>query len=307
MKRKIIIAIILIVIGIPITIYTAAPGIVYRCIVSMERCRAGLSLRSIRVDDHRIVYLEGGTGPTVLLLHGFSAEKDHWARFARFLTPRFRVIIPDIPGFGESSKIEGDSYDTASQVERLERFVGLLGLKSFHLAGNSMGGRIACYLAVKNPGMILSLALFDSSGVTPPKKSEYQVAQARGKNLLLLQNAGDFDRVMKLNFAKPPWLPGRVKSYLGEKALASRPFNQKINDDLSKHPLDLQPLLGNVRAPALILWGDDDRILDPSAVGVFEKGLTKHLTVIMKKCGHSPMLERPEETAGHYLDFLKSL
>jgi abhydrolase domain-containing protein 6 len=307
MKRRIILLIILIVIGLPITIYTVAPGIVYLGTISLERCRAGLSERSIQVDDHRIAYLDGGKGPAVLLLHGFSAEKDHWTRFAKHLTPRYRVIIPDIPGFGDSSKLEGDSYDTASQVERLERFLGQLGLKSFHVAGNSMGGRIACYLAIKNPGMILSLALFDSSGVTPPKMSEFQIAQAQGKNLLLVKDADDFDRVMKLNFSKPPWLPGRVKGYLAERALANRPFNQKINDDMRKHPLDLQPLLGNVSAPALILWGDDDRILDPSAVGVFEKGLAKHRTVIMKKCGHSPMLERPEETAGNYLEFLKSL
>jgi pimeloyl-ACP methyl ester carboxylesterase len=92
------------------------------------------------VGKHTIVYLEGGRGESVLLLHGFGADKDNWNLFSRYLTKRYHVIAPDLPVFGESSKIWSDQYNISAQVERVHDFVKQLGLKSFHLAGNSMGG-----------------------------------------------------------------------------------------------------------------------------------------------------------------------
>jgi len=63
--------------------------------------------------------------------------------------------------------------------------------------------------------------------------------------------------------------------------------------------------LPKIKAPTSILWGDQDRILDISSVPVFEKGLKNHKTAIIKDCGHAHMLEKPQETATHYLDFIK--
>ncbi len=305
MKKKIIIAAVSALVLVKVVIYFAFPGVIYSGFISLDRHRAGLTEKSVQVDDHKIAYLEGGSGPIVLLIHGFSGEKDHWTRFARHLTSHYHVIIPDVPGFGESSKIETARYDIDSQVKRMERFMGILKIDTFHVAGNSMGGRIAGQLAVNDPGRVLTLALFDSSGVRPPKKSPHQLAWEKGKNLLLVENADDYDRVMKLAFFKPIWLPGPVKKYFAEKAVKNRPFNHKIEEDIRAVPVELEPNLGRIKARTLILWGDDDRILDMSAVKVFERGIADHETVIMKQCGHTPMLERPDEAAKHYLDFLQ--
>jgi abhydrolase domain-containing protein 6 len=301
----IVIAIIAIVIAVPITIYFTAPGLVYRASISSSRCKAGLTAKSVMLGDHRIAYLEGGAGPVVLLVHGYSGEKDHWTRFAKFLTPSYHVVIPDLPGFGESTKSWKAKYGILDQADRLAGFIEKLKLGPVHLVGNSMGGNIAGALAARKPELVRSLALFDSSGVMPPKKSVMQLAWDRGVNLLLVSNADDYDRVMKLCFSKPIWLPGPVKSYFAEKAVAARPFNRKVEMDRRAEKYQLGPSLGLIRARTLILWGDEDRILDISAVALFERGIKNHVTVIMKKCGHTPMLERPDETAGHYLDFLK--
>jgi abhydrolase domain-containing protein 6 len=307
MKKKIIIAAVSALVLMMAVIYFAFPGVLYRGFISLDRHRAGLTEKSVQVDDHRIAYLEGGSGQTVLLIHGFSGEKDHWTRFARHLRSQYHLIIPDVPGFGESSKLESARYDIGSQTKRLERFLEILKIDSFHVAGNSMGGRIAGQLAVKDSGRVLTLALFDSSGVKPPKKSPHQLAWDKGKNLLLVENADDYDRVMKLAFSKPIWLPGPVKKYFAEKAVRDWPFNHKIEEDMRTVPVELEQELGRIKARTLILWGDDDRILDMSAVKVFERGIADHRTVIMKQCGHMPMLERPEEAAKHYLEFLKEM
>lgn len=152
MKKKIGIAILLIVIAVPITIYFAAPGLVYRASISAERCRSGLSAKTVMVGDHRIAYLEGGEGPVVLLVHGFSGEKDHWTRFAKWLTPSYHVVIVDLPGFGESTKSWTAKYGILEQVGRLAGFIDALELGPVHLAGNSMGGTSRAPLRRANPG-----------------------------------------------------------------------------------------------------------------------------------------------------------
>jgi abhydrolase domain-containing protein 6 len=307
MKKRIIIIIIAILIVTPVVIYFGFPSLLYRADISATRRAAGLVKKSVQVDDHTIVYLEGGKGPAVLLIHGFTSEKDHWNRFSKFLTPKYRVIIPDQPGNCESSKITTASYDIKSQARRIERFSEILKLDKFHIVGNSMGGFIAGVVAADVPDKTISLALFDNSGITPPKKSEVQLAFDRGENPLVVKTVEDYDRVMKLNFYKPLRIPGPVKKMLAEKALANAPFNDKINKDRLAHPLVLEPMLALIKSPVLILWGEEDRILDKSAVTVLQKGLPRSKVVIMKECGHVPILERPEETAKHYLDFLQAL
>jgi len=123
MKKKIaIIAAILIIV--PVLVYFLFPAPFYRMAIYAGRSAAGLTEKTVQVDDHRIVYLEGGRGETVLLVHGFGAEKDNWVLFAKYLTPIYRVVIPDLAGFGEISRIPEASYDIMSQAARLDRFTG---------------------------------------------------------------------------------------------------------------------------------------------------------------------------------------
>jgi pimeloyl-ACP methyl ester carboxylesterase len=307
MKKRVIIVIIAVLIVTPVVIYFGFPSLLYRADISATRRAAGLVKKSVQVDDHTIVYLEGGAGPAVLMLHGFTSEKDHWNRFSKFVTPKYRVIIPDLAGNGESSKIMTALYDIKSQARRIVRFSQVLKLEKFHIIGSSMGGFTAGVVAADAPDKVISLALFDNSGITPPKKSEVQLAFDRGENPLVVKTVEDYDRVMKINFYRPLRIPRPVKKMLAEKAMANAPFNDKINKDRLAHPLSLEPMLGLIKAPVLVVWGEDDRVLDKSAAAVLQKGLPRSKVVIMKECGHLPMLERPEETAKHYLEFLQAL
>ncbi|MCP3952871.1 MAG: alpha/beta hydrolase, partial [Desulfobacterales bacterium] len=106
-----------------------------------------------------IEYLEGGQGDTLLLLHGFGANKDNWTRIGKHLTPHFRVIAPDLPGFGESGKNPDGDYSISAQARFVKDFVQALGIKSFHIGGSSMGGNIAGAYASSNPETLKSLLL----------------------------------------------------------------------------------------------------------------------------------------------------
>jgi abhydrolase domain-containing protein 6 len=283
--------------------YFLFPESVFKMAIDAQRRSADLVKKEVQVDDHRIVYLEGGKGETIILLHGFGGNKDVWTVFAKYLQG-YHLVIPDVPGFGESSQVPTDSYSIESQVERIDRFVELLELDKFHMAGNSLGGAYAATYGAKYPGKVLTLALLDTAGAPSQNKSEFVKQLETGNNLLLAGNIDDFDKLMALIYVKMPTIPPAFKKILVADWIAHAEFDKKIWNDLKPLQLSLAPFLPLIQAPVLILWGDQDKLTDVGGVAFLEKNLKDHRTVIMKDTGHCPMVEKPEETAEAYRSFL---
>ena len=304
--KKILIAILVVIVAV-VAGYYAFPEKVAGYIIDAARNKAGLTKKEIKIDDHNIIYLEGGKGPTILLLHGYTGDKDNWTRFAAYLTKDYHVVIPDIPGNGESSQFMDKLYDLNSQMSRLHKFAQAINLKKFHIAGNSMGGFFSGIYAVRYPDEIISLGLFDAGGVKSLQKSEVIKLMEKGENPLVLKDTGDWPRRMRLVFVNPPTVPYPLKKVFAQKALDNRSFYEKALKEINPDFFSLEKNLPKIKAPTLILWGDQDRILDISSVPVFEKGLKNHKTVIIKDCGHLPMLEKPQETATQYINFIKGI
>ena len=150
-------------------VYFLFPGVMFDFLKTAERSAAGLKQKSVQVNGLRIEYLEGGKGDPLVLLHGFGANKDNWTRFAKHLTSHFRVIALDLPGFGESSLAPDGDYRTHVQAERLKAFIRALGIESFHLGGNSMGGNIGQSVATR--GLLSELRdAGEITGGPPPLK-----------------------------------------------------------------------------------------------------------------------------------------
>jgi len=283
--------------------YILFPKTAFELAIDAQRRSADLVRKEVQVDDHRIVYLEGGTGETIVLLHGFGGYKDQWTAFAKYLKG-YHLVIPDLPGFGESSQVPTDNYGVESQVGRIDRFAEVLKLDKFHMAGNSLGGSYAATYGAKHPGRVLTLALLDTSGAPSPNKSDFLVQLEKGNNLLLAGNTEDVEKLLALVYAKRPPIPPAFMKILIAEWIAHRSFNNKIWND--SHPLQfsLAPVLPRIQAPVLILWGDQDKVTDVGGVAFLEKNLKNYRTVIMKDTGHAPMIERPEETAKAYRGFL---
>jgi abhydrolase domain-containing protein 6 len=257
--------------------------------------KAGLTKKEIKINDHNVIYLEGGKGPTILLLHGYTGNKDNWIKFAPYLTKDYHVVIPDIPGYGESSMIEQASYDLSNQMSRLHKFVQALELKKFHIVGNSMGGFFAGTYTVRYPNEIVSLGLFDAGGVKSLENSVVIKMMEKGENPLVLKDSSDMQRLMALAFVKTPSLPYPLKKVMTQTALANRQFYQKELKEIGPDFFSLEKELPNINAPTLILWGDQGQNSSMSPVCLFsKKGLKNHRTVIIKDCGHVPMIEKPQ-------------
>lgn len=307
--KKILASLVLILAAAAATLYLS-PAALLATVQFAERQMAGLSERQLQVGDVNIHYYEGGPkdGKRVLLIHGFGANKDNWLQFSRALTPTYHVIALDLPGFGESSKDPQADYGLNAQVQRVAAFVEKLGLDPVNVVGNSMGGQIAALYAARYPKQVSSLALFANAGISSPQPSELQQILDRGDaNPLLVSNVADFNRLMEFVFVKAPEMPDSLKQYMAEQAIASHDLNQKIFAQLMANYIALEPELGKVQVPTLLLWGDQDRLLDVSSIEVMQPLLKQPSVVIMQACGHVPMVERPEETAAHYLTFLDSI
>lgn len=305
-KQTIILTIVVVVIIIAAILYFAAPPYLYNKAIDGLRQDAGLTIKSMNIPDFKIVYLEGGTGDTIIMLHGFGGSKDNWLWFAKYFTPNYRVIIPDLPGFGESSKPQDTKYNIMFQVERLNLFVKELKLTKFHIVGNSMGGNIAGNFTAAYPDMVKTLALFDSGGVVSPIKSERALLLEKGINPLIAKDVNGYDKLLEITFVKPIQLPSMIKKYVAKQAVKAAPFNERIFKDFSNTDnTALEGKLNKITAPTLIVWGDSDKVSNISSLPIFKKNIKNSKAVIIKECGHVPMMEKPQETASVYKDFLQ--
>lgn len=290
--------------GALLVVYFFFPGKMFTVLARLERGSAGLQLKSINAGGWQTPYLEGGMGETILLIHGFGGDKDNFTRFAKFLTPRYHVISPDLPGFGENERRPGENYSYTSQLKRLVQFADALQLTRFHVAGNSMGGHLAGLLAHELKDRVISATLIDNAGFHEPNMSERDKLMKKGINALLVNSVDDFDNLMGFVFFKKPFVPGPIKKYFAERAVKNRAFNEKIFGEISPERYLLESRFAGVSVPVLVIWGDTDRVIDVSATTVMKQVKPDITLKIMKEMGHSPMLERPEETAKLMLEFV---
>ena len=279
--------------------------------VELEKLVQSASLveKTTTIDGFNISYHEGGKGESILLIHGFGGFKEMWTAFAKSLTPSYYVIIIDLPGHGKSSKLHGKSYRIEVQVERLKEFVGVLGLTKFHIVGNSMGGIIAGEYSAIYPEQVLSLALFSTGGIPSAEKSDFWKLLQQGKNILIPETREEYNKMLEYIFVELPVLSESLWEAYLKKTIADVDMKKKISYHIAVtgSPLQLESKLQDIRAPTLILWGDKDRIHDISSTRILEKGVSNSTTIIMKNMGHCPMMERPEETAGYYIEFLQGI
>jgi len=242
----------------------------------------------------------------LLLLHGFAGNKDNWLLYAFKLRREYRVIIPDLPGFGDNSKDPGADYSMAAQVENVRRLVDALGIECLHIGGNSMGGFIALKFALTYPDKVVSLALLNNAGVLGKRQSELELAAERGENPLTVSSAAEFDKLLDFVTHRRIPLPGVIRQALSMVAIANQPFWDTIfwalRDEMLGLPLNDQ--LDRVTAPTLIIWGRHDRLIDVSCCDVLQAGIADSHCVIFEDTGHVPMLERPAASAAAHLEHL---
>ena len=276
-----------------------------KMLVRLERLTSGLTRKSMQVGDHRVFYSEGGKGEPVVMVHGFSSSADSWNRMAARIRRHHRVIAVDLPGWGESTRIDSASYGYPAQVERLHQFLQQMGLRRFHLMGHSMGGFISSAYAAKYADEVITLTLIAPHGITEPQPSDLAQSVERGDNWLVVTSMPGFERLLGKCFAKRPSIPGPVLRSAAKEVVARSEKTGKIFDELQINVPPLVERLGQIKAPTLIIWGDQDKLIHVSAAEIFRKEVKNSEALILKGSGHMPLMENARQCTETCLEFIK--
>lgn len=279
---------------------------IYRNAVTLQADMAGLQKKQANAAGFEWTYLENtlkGQKPTLLQVHGFGASKENWLDLSRHLKDDFHLVAVDLPGHGETTFNPALEYDLDDQVQRLHAFTQAIGIQNFHMIGNSMGGGISALYAGTFPDDVAGIILLNPAGIFDAK-SEFDNHLAKGENPLIVENEDDFAFLVDFVMVKAPPIPWPLSAASTIMMRERKPQNDQIFVDLTgEHDFVFKDVITRISAPALIVWGKQDRVLNADNASEFQRLIPASKVTLLDNVGHVPMMEVPVDTAALVRDF----
>jgi pimeloyl-ACP methyl ester carboxylesterase len=304
--KKFILAVVVAVAGYWVWTSPVAGAWIYANATDAEASFYGFEQQTIDIGELKMeAYVGGPEGkPAIVMIHGFSADKDVWPRFAKHFVEDYRVVIPDLAGRGDTGYQPEWDYSAPAQAKRVAALLDKLGIENVHVTGNSMGGFITAWFARLYPERTLTAAPIDPAGLDFPVLSTMHQMIEKGKNPFFVHNQEEFELFYSLTMEKPPFLPPSVIAATGEIYIQRREELRHIEDSFYGHDW-LTDELQHIQTPSLVMWGSGDQILHASAGPVWESNLPNAKLHVFEGIGHMPMVEIPAETAAVYRAFIE--
>lgn len=282
-----------------------------RHLVAMEfarqRRRARAKVHRVGLPAGEVAYLKAGQGSATPLLyvHGFTGMKENWLPLMADMGRDRVQFAPDLPGWGESERREGDDPGYAAQAERLAAFVDAVIGGPVDLVGHSMGGGIAAVFSARYPEKVRRLVLMDAAGVRYADNAFGQ-AVLDGSNPFGVADVVALRRYLALVFERPPWVPGNVARWLVHRRIADAPFEHGVLDSIGRGEDAFLPEreAHRIAAPTLLLWCRGDRVVDASAADIYAAQIPGSRVVLVDGTGHMPMMECRTATVAALKEFL---
>ncbi|OAT66326.1 alpha/beta hydrolase [Mycobacteroides immunogenum] len=261
--------------------------------------------RFVDIDGHTVHYVDEGSGPTLLFLHGNPTWSFDYRRVVESLKQEFRCVAVDYPGFGLSAAAPGYRYLPADHAQVIERFVAALGLNGITLVGHDWGGPIGLAAVQRHPGIFDRLVLTNTWAwpVSDPVVQLMSHVLGNPIGRLLIRRLNLFVNLMipiGHRLAKPT--AEQMAHY--QKALdsparreASAVFPREITSSRAFLAEIEAGLTGIAALPALIIWGDADFAFGDKELRRWERTFTDHKTVIVEGAGHFVPSDAPEQFA----------
>lgn len=249
---------------------------------------------NIKIDEINVEYTDSGAGQTVLLLHGWGANKESFSFMAENLEKHFRVVAVDFPGFGASGE-PPVPWGVEEYCSFVEKFNAALDIQNPIIAGHSHGGRTAIRYASRNP--VHKLILLDSAGIKPKRKLSYYIrvySYKAAKHLLKLPGLRRKREQILERFRKSTG----SDDYKQATPLMRQTLVKLVNEDLKAY-------LPKIQAPTLLIWGELDTATPLEHGKLMEKLIPNAGLVTMKGGGHWVYAQRPRETliiVNHFLE-----
>ena len=257
------------------------------------------------VNGSTLHYEEAGHGTPVVLLHGFPLDSRVWAKQREALGDRFRVITPDLRGFGKSASAE--AFTLASLADDVHALLAAIGALPAVFGGLSMGGYVALEYVKKYPSDLKGLMLIDTKaeGDSPEGK------QARDKMIELVRSKGSpavAEQMMPKMLAPDsaqsrPGVARELRSIMEACPALTIAHALAAMRDRNDHTADLP----SIAEPTLVLVGDADAITPPKVAHTMHEAIPRSQVAVIQGAGHMAIMEQPEQVNRAMRDFLARL
>lgn len=258
--------------------------------------------KSATVFGAKISYLEAGdpARPKVILLHGLGSSVVSWQFNISALAQNYHVVAIDQIGFGKSDRLML-KYRVGTYVDFLDKFMAQTNIEKASLVGNSLGGWVAAWMAIKYPNRVEKIVLADAAGLKP---SEIDL------NLVYSLNYSTRDEVrnlVKLVFYNQAFFASDAAIDESMRVRVAANDGYTINsliESIKRGEDFLNGRLGDIKKPTLIIWGKQDGILKLADGEQFNREITGSELVVFDQCGHAPQVEKAMDFNKKVLEFL---
>ncbi|MEM9056389.1 MAG: alpha/beta hydrolase [Pseudomonadota bacterium] len=252
------------------------------------------------VNKVRLHYLDEGAGEPLVILHGLGSSSEDWREPCARFTGRYRVVVPDLRGFGLSDRPPGP-YSVAQFAGDVRALLAQLGIDRCHLLGFSMGGAVAFQLALDDPSTVRSLLIVNSlpSFEADTWRKRFMVASRVAMARLV-----SMERLVRILATR--MLPEPHQAELREVLIARHRSNDKASYLAAIRALvgwTVRPRLGELTLPALIVASDDD-YTDVEEKRAAAAAMPNARLAVIANSRHVPYADQPEAFSRVVLDFL---
>lgn len=275
--------------------------IVLSAVAASAAQQAEPAQKEVVVFGQKIRYLEAGSGPTVILLHGLGGSAQNWMFTVNGLSPQFRVVVPDQIGFGNSDK-PLINYRVRTYVDFLNEFYKQLKIERATLVGNSMGGWIAAAFTIAFPEKVDRLVLASATGLAPPANFDFKSLYALNPST----REGMKQLVAKVFFNKSFSTDAVIDQFLAQRMSAGDGYTiNSLIESVGRREDFLDGQLDKIKTPTLIIWGREDGLVLLSEGERLKKDIANSKLIIFDRCAHFPQVEKAGEFNAAVLEFLK--
>jgi len=260
-----------------------------------------LNEKTIEIDGNSIRYIEEGTSKeNLLLIHGLGASAERWEHVIPQFAKNYRVLVPDLIGFGLSDKPLVD-YTTDYLSDFIRKFLKKLNIDSVIIIGSSLGGQIGAEFTYQNNSMVKKLVLISPSGImkhSTPALDAYVMAalypsdSSASNAFQIMSGSKNIDKKTIKGFVRRMKLPNAKMAFM------STLLGLKDAEIISEK-------LVSIKSPTLIIWGENDPIIPIKYAQSFVSEIDDCRFVKMENCGHTPYVESPDKFYKIVSDFLK--
>lgn len=246
-------------------------------------------------EEHRFQYIETGSGDKpLMLLHGLFGALSNFKDLIEYFGPRMNVVVPILPIFDLPLRKDALSW----LVQYVNEFVEYKGYSQVHVLGNSLGGHIALLFALDNPNKIASVVLTGSSGLFEsamgtsfPQRNNYEYIKKKTEDTFYNPNTATQELVDEVfGIVKDRNRAIRII------ATAKSAIRHNLGDNLHE-----------IKAPTLLIWGQQDKVTPPFVGEKFHELIDSSRLFFVDKCGHAPMMEQPQEFNDLLVNFLNDI